>query len=55
VFTGLGSGWSPSGAHAVEAEDIAAHMEQIDDPGRFTTPDSAWVELAQLATKLRRR
>jgi hypothetical protein len=39
----------------VEAEDIAAHMEQIDDPGRFTTPTSAWDELAQLGAKLRRR
>ena len=55
VFTGLGSGWSPSDGDAVEAEDIAAHMEQIDDPGRFTTPTSAWDELAQLGAKLRRR
>lgn len=54
VFTALGSGWSPSDGAAVGAEDIAAHIEQIDDPARFTTPASAWDELEQLATLLRR-
>lgn len=55
VFTGLGSGWSPSDGAAVGAEDIAANIEQIDDLRQFTTPTSAWDELAQLAAKLRRR
>ncbi len=55
VFTGLGPGWSHGDGAGVEAEDIAAHMEQIDDLEHFTTPDSAWDELAQLGTKLRRQ
>jgi NAD(P)-dependent dehydrogenase (short-subunit alcohol dehydrogenase family) len=52
VFTGLTSGWTGAEGVDVEAEDIAAHIEQIDDPASFTTPGSAWEELSQLGATL---
>ena len=45
VFIGVADGWiSPAGASAT-AEDIAAHLPEIEDLGSFATPGSAWEEL----------
>ncbi|KQY56140.1 short-chain dehydrogenase [Aeromicrobium sp. Root495] len=52
VFTGLSEGWvSPDGA-AASAEDVARHLEQICDTQRFTVPQSAADELAELSDLL---
>ncbi|RYJ07669.1 MAG: SDR family NAD(P)-dependent oxidoreductase [Actinomycetales bacterium] len=52
VFTGLSEGWvSPDGAPA-SAEDVARHLEQICDTQRYTVPQSAADELAELSDLL---
>jgi NAD(P)-dependent dehydrogenase (short-subunit alcohol dehydrogenase family) len=46
VFIGVADGWiGPAGAPA-SAEDIEAHLGEIEDLGSFATPGSAWDELA---------
>jgi NAD(P)-dependent dehydrogenase (short-subunit alcohol dehydrogenase family) len=45
VFIGVADGWvSPAGAPA-RAEDIEAHLAEIEDLDRFATPVSSWEEL----------
>jgi NAD(P)-dependent dehydrogenase (short-subunit alcohol dehydrogenase family) len=45
VFIGVADGWiSPAGA-AATAEDIEAHLAEIEDLGSYATPGSAWEEL----------
>lgn len=45
VFIGVADGWiSPAGACA-SAEDIEAHLAQIEDLSSFATPGSSWEEL----------
>jgi NAD(P)-dependent dehydrogenase (short-subunit alcohol dehydrogenase family) len=45
VFIGVADGWiSPPGAPA-SAEDVAAHLAEIEDVSRYSTPGSAWDEL----------
>ncbi len=52
VFTGLSEGWVAPGGEPASAEDVAVHLEQICDTGRFTTPQSAADELAELSALL---
>jgi hypothetical protein len=44
VFIGVADGWiSPPGV--ASAEDIEAHLGEIEDLSSFSTPGSAWDEL----------
>ena len=48
VFVGVASGWlSPQGSCAT-AEDIEAHLGDIEDLRDFTVPSSAWDELRDI-------
>jgi NAD(P)-dependent dehydrogenase (short-subunit alcohol dehydrogenase family) len=48
VFIGVADGWiSPAGGDAT-AEDIEAHLAEIEDLGSYTTPGSAWDELGRI-------
>lgn len=45
VFIGVADGWiGPAGA-CPSAEDIEAHLGEIEDLGNFATPGSSWEEL----------
>jgi NAD(P)-dependent dehydrogenase (short-subunit alcohol dehydrogenase family) len=48
VFIGVADGWiGPAGACAT-AEDVAAHLGEIEDLSRFATPGSSWEELGDI-------
>ncbi len=55
VFIGVTTGWlSPSSAPAT-AEDIAAHLGDMEDLGNFSVPGSAWEELREIGRAYARR
>jgi NAD(P)-dependent dehydrogenase (short-subunit alcohol dehydrogenase family) len=48
VFLGVTDGWmGPAGAPAT-AEDIEAHLAEIEDRSRYAVPGSAWEELGEI-------
>jgi NAD(P)-dependent dehydrogenase (short-subunit alcohol dehydrogenase family) len=54
VFLGVSEGWvGPAGAPAA-AEDIEAHLDEIEDRTRYDVPGSAWEELGIIG-RLRER
>jgi NAD(P)-dependent dehydrogenase (short-subunit alcohol dehydrogenase family) len=55
VFIGVATGWlSPEGAEAT-AEDIAAHLDDMEDLGDFAVPGSVWEELRDIGLAYARR
>jgi NAD(P)-dependent dehydrogenase (short-subunit alcohol dehydrogenase family) len=46
VFTAVTAGWTAPGTQVVTAEDIAAHLDEIRDPGEHVTPGSLFDEAA---------
>jgi NAD(P)-dependent dehydrogenase (short-subunit alcohol dehydrogenase family) len=55
VFIGVTSGWlSPENACAT-AEDIGAHLDEIEDLGGFAVPGSVWEELRDIGLAYGRR
>jgi NAD(P)-dependent dehydrogenase (short-subunit alcohol dehydrogenase family) len=45
IFVGLSKGWFKAGAAAPSLEDIAGHLQQIDDRTEFTVPRSSLEEM----------
>ncbi|HWW20578.1 MAG TPA: SDR family NAD(P)-dependent oxidoreductase [Steroidobacteraceae bacterium] len=55
VFIGVADGWlSPAGACAT-AEDIEAHLDEIEDIGTYRVPASSWDELRDIGLLHSRR
>jgi len=55
VFIGVADGWlSPKGAHAT-AEDIEAHLPEIEDLSSYALPASSWDELHDIGRLPNRR
>jgi NAD(P)-dependent dehydrogenase (short-subunit alcohol dehydrogenase family) len=52
VFVGLAEGWVNTSGRAATPEDIAAHLDQIEDLDGFRVPGSVWAEFADLAALL---
>jgi NAD(P)-dependent dehydrogenase (short-subunit alcohol dehydrogenase family) len=48
VFIGVAEGWLGPETEVGTAEDIAAHLDDIEGPGDFTVPGSAWDELRDI-------
>jgi NAD(P)-dependent dehydrogenase (short-subunit alcohol dehydrogenase family) len=55
VFIGVASGWLSPGSAGATAEDIEAHLDDIEDLRDFATPGSAWDELRDIALAHARR
>jgi len=45
VFVGATAGWYPTGTEPPTAEDIAAHLERIEDRAEFDVPISVYEEI----------
>ena len=45
VFIGVADGWIGPAGEPASAEDIEAHLSEIEDLDRFSAPGSAWEEL----------
>lgn len=54
IFVGLTDGWYVPGAEPPSAEDIAAHIEQIEDTSRYSTPFSGLEEMDTVLEARRR-
>jgi NAD(P)-dependent dehydrogenase (short-subunit alcohol dehydrogenase family) len=52
VFVGLAEGWLADRETAPTAEDIAAHLDEIDDLDGFTVPTTSTDEIAGLLQRL---
>jgi NAD(P)-dependent dehydrogenase (short-subunit alcohol dehydrogenase family) len=48
VFIGVADGWVTPAGSQPSAEDIEAHLGEIEDRSRFETPASAWAELGDI-------
>jgi NAD(P)-dependent dehydrogenase (short-subunit alcohol dehydrogenase family) len=48
VFIGVTDGWLSPGDSCATAEDIAAHLPEIEDRSSYALPDSAWGELSDI-------
>ena len=55
VFIGVGQGWLGPAGGCATAEDIEAHLDDIEDRRDFATPDSAWAELRDIGDAHARR
>ena len=55
VFIGVASGWLSPGTAAASAEDIAAHLDDMEDLSDFAVPGSAWEELRDIGRAHARR
>ncbi len=45
VFIGVANGWLSPGSAGATAEDISAHIDEIEDLAGFTVPGEVWDEL----------
>ena len=48
VFLGVANGWLGPAGGCATAEDIEAHLDDIEDVNRYTRPGSAWDELRDI-------
>jgi NAD(P)-dependent dehydrogenase (short-subunit alcohol dehydrogenase family) len=55
VFIGVAGGWLSPGSSGATAEDIAAHLDDIEDLGDFAVPGSVWEELRDIGLALAKR
>ena len=55
VFIGLTSGWLCGEGELPSADDIAAHLDQIEDLGSFTVPESVHEEVRTIAMAIAER
>jgi NAD(P)-dependent dehydrogenase (short-subunit alcohol dehydrogenase family) len=55
VFIGVTSGWLSPGSACANAEDIGAHLEEIEGLGGFAVPGSVWEELRDIGLAHARR
>jgi NAD(P)-dependent dehydrogenase (short-subunit alcohol dehydrogenase family) len=55
VFIGVTDGWLAPADAAGTAEDIAEHLADIENRGRFAVPGSAWDELREIGRAIARR
>lgn len=55
VFIGVTTGWLSPGSACATAEDIGAHLDDIEDLGGFAVPASVWEELRDIGLAYARR
>jgi NAD(P)-dependent dehydrogenase (short-subunit alcohol dehydrogenase family) len=55
VFTGVTSGWLSPAGHRATAEDIDAHLKEIEDLDDFEMPGSTWDTLRDIGLAIARR
>ena len=55
VFIGVADGWMGPDGGCATAEDIEAHLGDIEDLSTFSTPSSAWAELKDIGDAHARR
>jgi NAD(P)-dependent dehydrogenase (short-subunit alcohol dehydrogenase family) len=55
VFTGVTSGWLSPGSECATAEDIGAHVDEIEDPSGFTVPRDEGEEVRNIGLAYTRR
>ncbi len=55
LFVGVTDGWLPPDAAAVDADAVAAHLDEIRDLSEFTVPTSYYDEMAAVTARLRTR
>ena len=55
VFIGVTNGWLGPARASATAEDIDAHLDEIEDLGGFAVPGSAWEELREIGLAHARR
>ncbi len=53
VFVGASEGWLAPRGNSVRAEDIAAHLREIEDTSRFIQPHSVMQEFGPIAAQIR--
>lgn len=54
VFVGAAEGWLAPRGSAVRAEDIGAHLKEIEDTSRFIQPHSVFQEFTPIAAAIRK-
>ena len=55
VFLGVANGWLGPAGGCATAEDIEAHLDDIEDVSHYTRPGSAWDELRDIGDAHARR
>ncbi len=55
VFIAVSRGWLSPSRQDATAENISAHLDEIDDLGDFTVPGEVWEELREIGQALSRR
>jgi len=48
IFVGVSDGWLATEGQGVSAEDVASHLQEIEDRSSYSIPASAWDELREI-------